>query len=204
MSNKSERKMRRALLTVTAMLLATMPSTAAIDPAAAFVQKAAAEAIIILQRPSVAEAQRKSDFKAVLLRQFDSLAVAQFVTGPYWATASSAQQKRFEAIFENALARIYTDRFFDYDGNSVQIKSTHPSAGGTTIVQTLVSSPSGGKTYDVDWVVSSGTGTAKLIDVVIDGVSTSMTTKQDYGSFLRTASGNLDALSAALERKEAQ
>lgn len=177
---------------------------AASDTATAFVQKSANEAIVVLQKTSVPADQRKAQFKTVLLRSFDAPSIGRFVTGSYWQAANPAQQARFQSTFEAALARIYTERFFDYDGESLQVKGTHPSAGGATVVQTVVSSPGTGKTYDVDWVVSGNAGNQKFLDVVIDGVSTSMTTKQDYTSVLRSANGNLDALSTALQRKEAE
>jgi phospholipid transport system substrate-binding protein len=174
---------------------------AATDPAASFVRKAAVEAIAILSNRALQDNERRAQFRGAILRNFDAATIGQLVVEPYWARASADQQNRFQAVFAGALANIYTERFYDYDGQSLQIKSTRADAAGTTIVRSTISTPTGSTVYDVDWIVTGPVGREKFLDVVIDGVSTSATTKQDYASFLRGANGNLDALSTALKAK---
>lgn len=174
---------------------------AATDHTASFVQKSASEAINILSNISLADLDRREKFRSVILKHFDAPSIGRNVVEPYWSKASPEQQARFQLTFESALADIYTDRFFDYDGQSLQIKETVADAGGVTVVKTTVSTPTGSKTYDVDWVVAGPAGKEQFLDVVIDGISTSVTTKQDYASVLRSKNGDLDALTAALEAK---
>jgi phospholipid transport system substrate-binding protein len=176
-------------------------AVAATDPAALFVRKAAVEAIAILSNRSLQDNERRTQFRGAILRNFDAAAIARLVVEPYWARASADQQSRFQAVFAGALANIYTERFYDYDGQSLQIKSTRADASGTTIVRSTISTPTGSTVYDIDWIVTGPSGQERFLDVVIDGVSTSATTKQDYASFLRGANGNLDALSTALKAK---
>ena len=61
--------------------------------------------------------------------------------------------------------------------------------------------PTGGTVYSVDWLVLGSGDHLNLIDVVIDGVSTMSTTKQDYASVLRSTNGNLDGLTSRLAEK---
>lgn len=175
--------------------------TAAASRPASFVQSAATEAIAILSNKSIADQDRRAQFRAAILKHFDAEAIGKMVVEPYWSRASPEQQSRFQSIFAGALANIYTDRFYDYDGQSLQIKAVQAGAPGTTMVRSTISTPTGSHVYDVDWIVTGPTGREKFLDVVIDGVSTSTTTKQDYGSFLRGANGNLDALTAALKAR---
>lgn len=182
-------------------LLASGAVAAATSPAALFVQTAATEAIAILSNKSLADQDRRMQFRAAILKHFDAPAIGQLVVEPYWSRSSPDQQSRFQSVFAGALANIYTDRFYDYDGQSLQIKSIQAGAPGTTMVRSTISTPTGNNVYDVDWIVTGPAGHEKFLDVVIDGVSTSTTTKQDYGSFLRGANGNLDALTAALKAR---
>ena len=194
-----------ALVVVAAgfLLLTSGPASAAaaaLDPTA-FVQSAATEAIGVLTSKTTPDAERKARFKSVILKSFDAPAVGRFVLGSYWGKANPDQQGRFQNVFKEALAQIYIERFFDYDGHSLQVVGTKPGAEGATIVQTTVGTPTGGAVYSVDWVVLSDGKRLSLLDVVIDGVSTITTTKQDYASVLRSANGNLDGLSSRLEEK---
>jgi len=186
---------------VVSLLVAGGAVVAATSQAAMFVQKAATEAIAILSNKSLADQDRRAQFRAAILKHFDAPAIGQFVVQPYWSRASPEQQSRFQSVFAGTLAKIYTDRFYDYDGQSLQIKSIQAGAPGTTMVRSTISTPTGRNVYDVDWIVTGPAGREKFLDVVIDGVSTSTTTKQDYGSFLRQANGNLDALTAALKAR---
>ena len=186
----------------TAACLVSRTVEAANDHAATFVMKSATEAIAILSSKSVPEQDRRTQFRKLILKNFDAPAIGRLVVEPYWGKASPDQQYHFQSAFESALAKIYTERFFDYDGESLQIRGDRAGTPGTTIVQTTIATPTGSKTYDVDWVVTGAAGKEKFLDVVIDGVSTSRTTQQDYGSVLRTSNGNLDALTALLQAKE--
>ncbi len=176
-------------------------AVAATNHASAFVQKSAIEAIAILSNGALPADQRRAQFRTVILRNFDVPVISRFVAEPYWTKASPDQQSRFQDIFQSALASIYTERFFDYAGESLQVKGTHVGAEGVTIVQTTIATPTGNKSYDVDWIVTGPAGAEKFLDVVIDGISTNVTTQQDYGSVLRSTNGNLDALTAALKAK---
>jgi phospholipid transport system substrate-binding protein len=190
-----------AVVSFASALVVSGDLVAATDPAASFVQKAATEAIAVLSNSSLPDQDKRSAFRNVILKNFDTPAIARLVVEPFWVKATSNQQTQFQAVFQGALANIYTERFFDYDGQSLQIKGTHQGPDGGTVVQTTIATPTGSKTYDVDWIVSGPPGKEKFLDVVIDGISTSITTQQDYGSVLRSSNGNLDALTAALKAK---
>lgn len=182
-------------------VLGAAGARAATDHATIFVQKAASEAIGVLQDRSLPDDERRAKFRSVIQKSFDSPAIGRLVVGPYWNASTPDQQSRFQAVFEGALANIYTDRFFDYDGRSLQITETRANSSGTSSVRTTVATPTGDKTYDVEWIVAGPAGKEKFLDVVIDGISTSITTQQDYASVLRAANGNLDALTTALRAK---
>jgi phospholipid transport system substrate-binding protein len=190
-----------AVAAAASFVLAGAAFAAVSDSATVFVQKSAVDAIAILSNRALPDADRRLQFRTILLKNFDAPAIGRFVVGPFWANAKPDQQARFQAVFEGALANIYTERFFEYDGQSLAIKGTHPGDPGVTVVQTTVATPTGDKSYDVDWMVTGAPGKEKFLDVVIDGISTSLLTQQDYASVLGSAKGNLDALTSALKAK---
>ena len=170
------------------------------DPVS-FVKGVAQEAIGVLNNKGLADQARKTSFRTVILKNFDAPAVGQFVLGSYWAKATPEQQAKFQDVFKEALAQIYIERFFDYDGQSLQVIGSKAGEAGVTVVQTTVGTPTGGTVYNVDWLVLGSGDHLNLIDVVIDGVSTMSTTKQDYASVLRSTNGNLDGLTSRLAEK---
>ena len=190
-----------AAAAVAGMVTCGIAVAAAADSASQYVQESAVEAIAILSNRSLPDADRRLQFRTIILKNFDAPAIGQFVVGPFWAQAKPDQQARFQAVFEGALANIYIERFFEYDGQSLSVKGVHPGDPGVTVVQTTVATPTGAKSYDVDWMVTGAAGKEKFLDVVIDGISTSLLTQQDYASVLGSTNGDLDALTTALKAK---
>jgi ABC-type transporter MlaC component len=174
-------------------------NAAAKDHSAAFVQTKGGEAINVLSNVSLPEAARRQQFGEIILQTFDVSLVSQSVLGSYHAKATPDQLGKFQTVFKDALAQIYIGRFFDYDGRSLQVKSARLGDNGTTVVESSVANPTGSEVHTVDWVVTGTAGKERLIDVVVDGISTNATTQQDYASVLRTANGNLDVLITKLK-----
>ena len=189
-----------ALMMLTYLTASPSAAGSAADPVA-FVKVAAQNAISILNDTQLAAPDRKNRFRELILKNFDSAAVGQYVLGSYWAKANPDQQGRFQSVFKEALAQIYIERFFEYDGRSLQVFGSKDGQGGATVVQTTVNTAAGDITYNVDWIVLNAPVHLSLIDVIIDGVSTMSTTKQDYASVLRANNGDLDGLTTRLAEK---
>jgi phospholipid transport system substrate-binding protein len=136
-----------------------------------------------------------------VLETFDSEGIGRHVVAPVWGNATPEQRDRFQAVFKKALINTYIERFFDYDGESLKTVGTRAANEGAVIVQSTVATPSGTDRYNLDWLVVSRDGSQKFFDVVIDGVSTTETTAQDYQSVLRNSGGDFDRLIGLLEKK---
>ena len=124
-------------------------------------------------------------------------AIGRFVVGSYWGKANEAQQTQYQAAFKEALVRIYLARLSGYTDQEFKVTGAD-AATDSIIVHSTIASATSRESYAVDWHVVETNGKDQLIDVVIDGVSTSMTTKQDYTSVLRSADGNLDVLTSKI------
>lgn len=74
--------------------------------------------------------------------------------------------------------------------------------GSEAYVGTTVQRPGNAPT-NVRWVVSTTTGSPKIVDVVAEGTSLRLTQRSDYASFLGRNGNNLDALLAAMRRQVA-
>lgn len=183
-------------------LLAWCPVVpAAAAPPEIFVKSMAVNAIDVLSDRNMPAEQRRERFGNLIRQAFDAPAIARSVLAAKWATATPEQQARFLRVYERALIQIYTDRFFDYDGHSLQVVGSQAQADGMTLVRSTVATPTGSNTYNVDWIVSPLNGGQRFFDVVIDGISTNQTTRQDYMAVLLASGGDLDRLIALLEAK---
>ncbi|AIK96955.1 MlaC/ttg2D family ABC transporter substrate-binding protein [Candidatus Odyssella acanthamoebae] len=139
--------------------------------------------------------QIETRFVKLLDEGFDIPHIANFVMGRYWKQATSVQQDRFMKIFKNRLKRAYTCRFREYRGVKFEVGEVNQRAGAE-FVKSTIQKPGGPKT-DVEWRVMKD----KIQDVTVDGISMSVTLRDDYNSLLSQKNGNIDEFLKVLEAK---
>ncbi len=143
------------------------------------------------------QSQMYTGFEGILSKYADTQAIGASVLGPPWRSASAAQKKAFIAAFQHYLSRRYGKQFGEY--KSAEIKVTGAKDGGRVgvLVNTKVVRP-GQEDVAVDWQVSSGSGSPKVVNLVIEGVSLLASERAEIGARLDAAGGSLDKLIAEL------
>ena len=167
--------------------------------AAALVDRLAAD-LTGLVNSGRSERQIYAGFEGVLSRYGDMPAVAASVLGPPWRGASSGQKQQFVAAFQSYLARKYGAQFREYQNARIVVKGTRDGGRAGVLVQTTVVRP-GQEAVAVDWQVSDRSGSPKVVNLVIEGVSMLANERAEIGAMLEAARGSLDALTAELRAR---
>jgi ABC-type transporter MlaC component len=148
----------------------------------------------IVRQVLVSAAARDPFAEAVVRRSFDIPAIAAFVLGPYWAAASDDERRDFAALLVQTITQGLIGRRLA-DDDAFAIIETRHLANGDAVVLSRVRLASGDMAH-LDWRLR---GTPPLIvDVAIDGRSTSVSRRDDYLARLRHNGGTVHALIAAL------
>jgi phospholipid transport system substrate-binding protein len=161
-----------------------MPSFASPD-AKGFIEDLGRRAINSLTKPDVSQNQLESKFKSLLDEGFDVPGIARFVMGRYWKQMTPEQQTQFIPIFKHRLTRSYANRFQQYQGVIFTVKDAREE-GNDTIVTSTIQKP-GGPITPVDWRVQGG----KIYDVKVEGVSMSITIRDEYSALVQSKNGNI-------------
>lgn len=186
---------RSALSLVTGLFLACFVSmTAQADQAqdaGAFIQQLADKTItIITGKGNDAAAVRK--FDALFSPSIDIPEVGRLVLGRYWRQATPEQQKEFLALFEQMNVLIWSKRFEEYSGETLNILSSKAD-GKRYIVDSTVQRPSG-KPVSVQWAVHQSAGSFKIVDITVEGVSMVVTNRSDYAAAIQAQGGKVEGL----------
>jgi phospholipid transport system substrate-binding protein len=168
--------------------------------AGAFVQSLGDRAIAIITDTALTPADREARFHDIFVSSFDVPAIGRFVLGRHWRSATDAQRAEFLKLFENMIVKIYSNRFTDYKGEQFAVTSSR-SAGDSVIVTVDISRPSGGAPVHVDWRVLKVEGAYKVVDVVVEGVSMSVTQQQDFSAVIQRAGGQIEPLLAVMRER---
>ena len=194
---------RRSFLMLSAAALACLavpgiPEARADDASAnAFVRSFGDTLIGIVNSPgSAADKQRR--LAPVIERGVDVDAIAQSCLGAPWRTATPAQRKQYLELFHGVLINSIVGHLGEYAGVTYTMTRTQ-DRGGKAYVGTIVHRPSS-TDVAVQWVVGLD-GPERIVDVVAEGTSLTVTQSSDYASFLASHNRDVDALIAAMRRQ---
>ena len=129
-------------------------------------------------------------------------AVAASVLGPPWREASQGQKQAFVAAFQGYLSRKYGAQFDEYRNARIEVTGASDGGRAGVLVQTRVVRP-GQQAIAVDWQISERSGAARVVNLVIEGVSMLATERAEVGAMLEASRGNIDGLIGQLRQSRA-
>lgn len=190
----------RSLFLVFAFIVAVGNATPALaesaskSPAGKFVQDLGNRAITIIANKSISQDQRSERFRQILRDSFDLMTIGRFVIGRSWNAATPAQQQEYMKLFEQLVVKTYGARMSLYTGEGFKVTSARAESEKDTIVNSLITHPDGSAPTSIDWRVRQKDGKYGVIDVVVEGVSLSVTQRQEYAAVIQNNGGKIDGL----------
>ncbi len=168
-----------------------------------FIDQLGEAAIQSLTAPDLNSAERRQRFRELLHRSFNVHGIGRFVLGRYWNQASEEERQEYLDLFEELVVRTYADRFSEYSGEKFAIAKVQRDAErpnyatvGTTILRP------GGQNVRVDWRVRQEEDQSwRVVDIVIEGVSMSVTQRSEFASVIESKGGTIKGLIDTLRQK---
>ena len=144
-------------------------------------------------------AEKKAAVLPMLSQDVDVDAIGRFCMGRFWRLATPAQQQQYLTLFHQVLVNSITSKLGDYRGVSIAVGQA-TAEDGDSLVPTVITRP-GQPVANVQWKVSDASGEPKVVDIVAEGVSLSLTQRSDYASYLAHNGNRIQALIDALTRQ---
>ncbi len=145
--------------------------------------------------------QQQGELKKLFQKYVDVAIIARAVLGKGWRAANSDQRKRFIYAFETYVSNKYGRQFSEFKGTKLEIvKSRDTLTKAGVLVSTEVVVP-GNTPLKVVWQVSDGSGSLKLVDLRVEGISMLSTERQEFRSKLKKFNGSIDDLIIAISYK---
>ena len=194
---------RFLLVSAAALALGARPHAAlAADPEAAktFVRSLANEAIQLMAAKG-AGPERIQKFRELFKRGFDVEAIGRFVLGRYWREATEAEQREYLKLFEDLIVATYAGRFSEYSGETLTVLDGRPDEDRFILVTSQVNRSTGNPPIRLDWRIVEKDGSFKIVDVVVEAVSMSVTQRSEFASVIQRGGGKVQSLIVALRDK---
>ncbi len=138
--------------------------------------------------------EQKTELEKLFQKYVDIPIIARAVLGKGWRDANTDQRKKFVHAFKNYVSNKYGRQFSEFKGTTLKIvKSRDTLTKAGVLVSTDVVVP-GNPSLKVVWQVSDGSGSLKLIDLRVEGISMLSTERQEFRSKLKKYNGSLNNL----------
>ncbi len=155
----------------------------------------------MLSDQTLTQPDRESRFGALLDEDFDFQSIARFVLGRYWATATDEQKQQFTKAFRDYVVLAYANRFNEFSGATFKVTGQRAESETTQLVSTQVQRREGGAPAHVDWRVRKGADGYKITEVIVDGISMSLTHRQEFAAIIERNGGNVGDLISQLRQR---
>ena len=180
---------------------AATPQQALQTPAGKFIQDLGNNAISIIADKNLSAEQHTNKYRQILNDAFDIKTIGHFVIGRAWDQATPDQQQEYMKLFEAIVLKMYSDRLNFYNGENFRVKAVRPESEKDTIVNSEITHPDGSEPTSIDWRVRQTDGKLAIVDVVIEGVSQSVTQRQEYSSIIQRDGGKIDGLLVLMRQR---
>ena len=177
----------------------TSPVLAAESASSGFVRQLSEKLIAIINSPSPL-AEKRQQILPLIDENVDVNGIGRFCLGRYWRMATPEQQQKFLQLFHRVLLNAITGKLGEYQGVRFDIGASAPRGPGQTMVSTTIYRPGQPQT-NVQWVIAQVAGNPRVIDVIGEGVSLSITQRGDYSSYLQRNGNNIGVLLSAMQRQ---
>jgi|AntRauTorcE11897_2_1112592.scaffolds.fasta_scaffold01032_8 phospholipid transport system substrate-binding protein len=191
------------LFSAMALFLSLNAASHAGEKAAAesFVQDLGQEALDTLDQ-DVSKEQLSKEMRSWLNSYFDTNIIARFALGRYWRQADKDQTKEYHILFNNLIVATYSRRLQEYSGEDFQVNGhTKLNERDTMVHSKIIPIKSGAPSTQVDWRVRKVNGKLKIVDVNVEGVSMSVTQRNEFSSVIKNNGGKVEALLETMRKK---
>lgn len=190
---------------ILSFLMLSLPAMAvtgkAQDPAFTFVKQTTDKGLAFLADSKISEAQKRAEFQKLLNASFDLDTIGRFALGKYWNSASPAERAEYSKLFRKMVVDVYSNRFSDYKGQKLEVLSSR-AVGNDFIVASVMRQPKGtsGADVKIDWRVRNKGAGFKIVDVIVEGVSMSVTQRSEFSSIIQAGGGKVSGLIDSLKK----
>ena len=169
--------------------------------ASQFIRTLGDEAIATLRAPGLPLEEREARFRRLLASGFDMNFIGRFVLGQYWRSATPEQQTEYLAAFTEYVLQVYSARLGGYAGESLTVVGERQAGDKDMVVLTRIDRPSG-PPLEAQWRVRATSGSPRIIDVTVAGVSMAVTQRDEFAAVVvqRKVSGLIEVLRARTDK----
>ena len=194
------RRIFLAVAVCSCFLSAAPQAAIALDEAEAreLVMGVAGDVIALVQSDVPIESKR-SELKRLMSATADMTAIGRFAIGRPWNEMSDTQKDAYLSAFTDYVAKIYTSRFSDYKGETLEFAGSRSGKKDLYVLTNFARS--GQQPLEVSWRVREIGGAPKILDIEAEGISLLVSLKNEMSGLLSQNNNSVDKVIEVLKTK---
>lgn len=150
--------------------------------------------ISILVNKNAPLTERKEKFRQVLRDYFDIPAIGKFVLARYWKRTTDTQKTEYLDLFESAIVDNYAAQFDNYQNETLEVQSVREDSDQGIMVMSIIKRQTGAPPLKIDWKIFQTKKGLRVYDIIVNGVSMSITQRSEYGGIINKNEGQVEGL----------
>ena len=191
-------------MTAAAIMIAAVsagtPALAGTDPTL-FISNLGNRLQTVAGQPS--PVQRQPGFRQLFEEDFDVPGISRFVLGRFWRVFSPNEQQQFVCYFEDYVVLTFSDRLSQFvaDGAVFKVTGSRPDVDGVIVFSQI--SRGAGQAIRVDWHLIPFATVYKVSDIMIDGVSMTLSGRSDLEGVVERNGGRSESILPVMRQETA-
>jgi len=176
------------------------PARAGTDPTL-FISSLGNQLQTVAAQPS--PLQRQPGFRHLFEEDFDVPGISRFVLGRFSRVLTPGEQQQFVCYFEDYVVLSFSDRLSQFvaDGAVFRVMGSRPGSDGVVVFSQI--SRGAGQGIRVDWHLIPFAGVYKVSDIVIDGVSMTLSGRSDLEGVVQRNGGQAQSILPVMRQETA-
>lgn len=162
-----------------------------------FMKEFGGKAVAVFADQDMTGPERNRAMRRLLVENFDLNQISKFVLSRHWRKASDEEKSEFRKAFEDYIVYTYGRRLGNYSGENLVVQQTQMMSEERAVVKSRILRPSG-KPINANWMLQFSDARWSIVDVVVEGVSMSVTQRAEFSSVIRSSGGKVAGLNAKL------
>ena len=191
-----------ALTALLALCIVLPVQVASASPATeAFIQQNFDKGYAILNSTSLSDAERRDQFRTLLMQLAASRRVALFALGPYTSGATPAQLDAFVDAFTTHIVSLYEKGLSRYNGQALKVTGSIDRGVDDSMVQAdiIEPDPSSRQSVNVAFRVRPNeNGKLTVTDIQVGGLSLATIARVEIGALMFQSNGSISELNSHL------
>ncbi|MGB0935246.1 MAG: MlaC/ttg2D family ABC transporter substrate-binding protein [Alphaproteobacteria bacterium] len=165
-----------------------------------FVQHVSDQIIHLIGQKELSQNEKEYQFGEILDHYFSINSIGRFVLGRYWRLATKDEKREYLNLFRDVIVETYASQFDSYANEVISVAGMYTTSDKGIVVETKISSKSK-EPIRCDWKLYETDGIIHIYDIIINGVSMSVTQRSEYSALIRKKGGQVSGLLEAMREK---